>query len=176
MTNWKIDNMHSQIGFKVKHLVVTTVSGTFGKYDATMEWSGGNDLTGAKIKFTAQTDSVNTGSEQRDGHLKTEDFFNSAKFPEIKFESNSIKKIDDQNYTVEGNISIRDVTKSISFHAVYGGTVKNAYNMTVAGFDITGKINRKDFGLTWSAATEAGHVVVSDEVQLVITVEMIQQN
>jgi polyisoprenoid-binding protein YceI len=175
MTTWKIDNMHSQIGFKVKHLVVTNVSGIFGKFDATMEWSG-KDLTDAKVNFSAQTDSISTGNEQRDGHLKTDDFFNSAKYPEIKFESKKVNKSDEHNYTLEGMLTIRDITKPITLNVVYGGTVKNAYNMTVAGFEISGKINRRDFRLKWSAATEAGHIVVSDEVRLDLTAEMIQQN
>ncbi len=175
MTKWKIDTAHSQIQFKVKHLVVTTVSGTFGKFDAGMDWSGG-DLTDAKINFTAEVDSINTGNAQRDGHLKAEDFFNASKYPEIKFVSKSVKKIDNENYKVEGDLSLRDVTKPVTLNVVYGGTVKNPYNMIVAGFDITGKINRSDFGLKWTASTEAGQLVVSDDVRLDITVEMIQQN
>lgn len=175
MKTWKIDGAHSQVQFKVKHLVVTTVTGSFGKFDAEMEWPG-DDLTSAKINFTAEVDSINTGNAQRDGHLKSDDFFNAAKYPQIKFVSKAVKKIDGDNYKLEGDITIRDTTKPISLNVVYGGTVKNPYNLTVAGFEITGKINRKDFGLKWTASTEAGQIVVSDEVRLDITVEMIQKN
>ncbi len=173
MKTWKIDGMHSQIQFKVKHLVVTTVTGNFRTFDATMESSKG-DFTDGKITFEADVNSINTGNDQRDGHLKGDDFFSAEKYPKLKFVSKSIQKIDNEHYKISGDLTIRDVTKPITLDAVYGGTVKNHYGKTVAGFEITGKINRKDFGLKWHAATEAGQIVVSDEVRLDITVEMVQ--
>jgi len=175
MTTWKSDNSHSQIQFKVKHLVVTTVSGTFGKFDATME-SSSDDFTDAKINFTADIDSITTGNAQRDGHLKSDDFFNAAKYPQLKFVSTSVKKTDKENFKLEGNITIRETTKPITLNVVHGGTVKNFYNKTAAGFEVSGKLNRKDFGLMWDAKTEAGHIVVSDEVRLDVTLEMVQQD
>ena len=174
MTNWKIDPMHSEIHFKVKHMVVTTVTGNFGKFDATME-SSKDDLTDAKISFEADIDSISTGNAQRDGHLKSDDFFSAAKYPKLKFVSTAFKKVDGENYKLEGNLTMKDTTKPVTLNVVYGGTVKNMYGSTIAGFEMTGKINRKDFGLTWTASTEAGHVVVSDEVRLAINVEMAQQ-
>lgn len=174
MKTWKIDGMHSQVQFKVKHLVVTTVTGNFKIFDATME-SSKDDFSDAKVSFEADVNSINTGNDQRDGHLKSDDFFNAEKYPKLKFVSKSIKKVDDENYKVSGDLTLRDVTKSITLDAVYGGTVKNPYGKIVAGFEITGNINRKEFGLKWHAATEAGQIVVSDEVRLDITVEMIQQ-
>ena len=174
MTNWKIDPMHSEIHFKVKHMVVTTVTGSFGKFDATME-SSKDDLTDAKINFEADTASINTGNVQRDGHLQSDDFFSAAKYPKLKFVSTAFKKVNGENYKLEGNLTIKETTKPVSLDVVYGGTVKNPYGITIAGFEMTGKINRKDFGLTWTAATEAGHIVVSDEVRLAINVEMSQQ-
>jgi len=174
MTNWKIDPMHSEIHFKVKHMVVTTVTGNFEKFDATME-SSKDDLTDSKITFEADIDSISTGTAQRDTHLKSDDFFNAAKYPKLKFASTAFKKVEGENYKLEGNLTIRETTKPVSLNVIYGGTVKNPYGMTIAGFEISGKINRKDFGLNWTAATEAGHIVVSDEVRLSINVEMTQQ-
>lgn len=174
MSTWKLDNLHSQVQFKVKHLVVTTVTGHFTKFDASLEASK-DDFTDAKVTFEADVNSISTGNEQRDGHLKSDDFFNAEKFPKIKFVSASIKKVDNENYKLDGNITLRDVTKPITLDVVYGGTVKNPYGMTIAGFEITGKLNRKEFGLKWHAATEAGQIVVSDDVRLEITVEMAKQ-
>ena len=174
MSTWKLDSLHSQVQFKVKHLVVTTVTGHFSKFDASMEASK-DDFTDAKITFEAEVNSVSTGNEQRDNHLKSDDFFNAEKFPKIKFVSTGVKKNDDEHYKLEGNITLRDVTKPISLDVVYGGTVKNPYGVTVAGFEISGKLNRKEFGLKWHAATEAGQIVVSDDVRLEVTVEMAKQ-
>lgn len=173
MKTWKIDGMHSQVQFKVKHLVVTTVTGHFRTFDATLE-SSKDDFTDAKVSFEANVDSISTGNDQRDGHLKSDDFFNADKYPKLKFVSGWIKKIDDDHYKLSGELTIRDVTKPVTLDVVYGGTVKNPFGKTVAGFEITGKINRKEFGLKWHAATEAGQIVVSDEVRLDITVEMMQ--
>jgi polyisoprenoid-binding protein YceI len=175
MSTWKIDHAHSHIEFKIKHLVVTTLGGHFNKFDATAETSN-DDFTDAKITFEADIDSITTGNEQRDGHLKSDDFFNAATYPKLTFVSTSLKKIDTENYKLTGNLTIRDKTLPVSLDVVYGGTTKNAYGHTIAGFELNGKINRKDFGLKWSFTTEAGNVVVSDEVRLVIGVEMVKQD
>lgn len=175
MTTWKIDNAHSQVQFKIKHLVVTTVSGIFNKFDATAE-SSKDDFTDAKVTFEADIDSINTGNAQRDGHLKSDDFFNAEKYPKLRFVSKAVKKIDKENYKLEGDLTIRDITKPITLDVVYGGTVKNPYGKTVAGFEVNGKLNRKEYGLKWYAATEAGQIVVSDEVRIEIGVEMIKQD
>jgi len=175
MSTWKIDNAHSRIEFKVKHLVVTTLGGHFNKFDATME-SNKEDFTDAKISFEADVDSISTGNEQRDGHLKSDDFFNAATYPKLKFISTSIKKVDAENFRLIGNLTMRDKTLPITLDVIHGGTTKNHFGKTVAGFNVTGKINRKDFGLKWSATTEAGNVVVSDEVKLAMEVEMLKQD
>ena len=174
MSTWKIDPNHSHIEFKVKHLVVTTLGGHFTKFDATVEASN-DDFTDAKISFEADVDSITTGNEQRDGHLKSDDFFNAASYPKIKFVSTSFKKIDPENYKLEGNLTMRDKTLPVTLNVAYGGTTKNHFGKTLAGFELSGKINRKDFGLKWSATTEAGSIVVSDEVKLAIVVEMLKQ-
>jgi|SRR6185312_885923 len=174
MSTWKIDPAHSRIDFKVKHLVVTTLGGHFSKFDATAE-TNNDDFTDAKITFEADVDSITTGVEQRDGHLKSDDFFNAATYPKIKFVSTSFKKVDGQNYKLTGNLTIRETTLPVTLDVEYGGTTKNHFGKTLAGFEITGKINRKDFGLKWSAVTEAGSMVVGDDVKLAIVVEMLKQ-
>lgn len=175
MSTWKIDQAHSHIEFKIKHLVVTTLGGHFNKFDATAE-TNSDDFSDAKISFEADADSISTGNEQRDGHLKSDDFFNTSTYPKIKFASTSLKKIDKENYKLTGNLTIRDKTLPVTLDVVYGGTIKNAYGKTIAGFELNGKINRKDFGLKWSFTTEAGNVVVSDEVKLAMGVEMMKQD
>lgn len=174
MSTYKIDASHSEITFKVKHLMITNVTGSFQKFDATME-SDATDFSDAKISFEADADSINTGSEQRDGHLKGDDFFAADKFPKLSFESTSFKKKTDDEYVLTGNLTIRGVTKTVDLAVEYAGTVTDPYSQVKSGFEINGKINRKDFGLVWSATTEAGGIVVSDEVKLHLNVQMIKQ-
>lgn len=169
-TLWSIDPSHSEIQFKVKHLVISTVTGSFGSFDATIE-SDDEDFEGADIKFSADINSISTGNEDRDKHLKSDDFFNVAEYPKLVFESKSLENTGDGTYKLTGDLTIRGNTKSVELAAEYGGTVVDPYGNTKAGFDITGKINRKEFGLTWSAVTEAGSVVVSDEVKLMLNVQ-----
>src|SRR5437870_1338167 len=137
MATYKVDAAHSEITFKVKHLMITNVTGNFAKFDATLI-ADKEDFTDAKISFEADTDSVSTGNEQRDGHLKSDDFFNAEKFPKIKFESTSIKKKGDEDYVLEGNLTIRDITKPVKFDVTYGGTITDPWGQTKAGFEITG--------------------------------------
>ena len=173
LTKWTIDTAHSEITFKVKHLVISTVTGKFKEFDATIE-SGNDDFENAKITFEASIDSIETGNEDRDSHLKSDDFFNASEYPKMKFVSTSFKKVGDGEYKLVGDLTIRGNTKEIELDAEYGGTVVDPYGQTKAGFEVTGKINRKEFGLTWSAVTEAGSVVVSDEVKLNLNVQFTQ--
>lgn len=170
LTTWSIDPSHSEIQFKVKHLVISTVTGSFGTFDATLE-SDNDDFEGADIKFSADINSISTGNEDRDNHLKSDDFFNAAEHPKLTFESKSFEKTGDGTYKLTGDLTIRGNTKTVELAADYGGTVVDPYGNTKAGFDVTGKINRKEFGLSWSAVTEAGSVVVSDEVKLMLNVQ-----
>ena len=174
MSTYKIDAAHSEITFKVKHLMITNVTGNFNKFDATME-SSKEDLTDAKISFEADTASISTNNEQRDNHLKSDDFFAAEKFPKISFASSSFTKKNGNEYKLAGDLTIRDVTKKIELDVEYNGTVTDPYGQVKAGFEINGKINRKEFGLSWGAITEAGGVVVSDEVKLQLNVQMIKQ-
>jgi len=174
MAIYKLDAMHSEITFKVKHLMISTVTGSFGSFDATMEASA-EDFSDASIQFSANVSSISTGNEQRDGHLKSEDFFAAEKFPKISFESTSFKHLSDSDYELTGNLTIKDVTKSVTLPVEYGGAMTDFYGQSKVGFEISAKINRSEFGLTWSAVTEAGGVVVSDEVKLILSVQLVKQ-
>ncbi|MBO9658312.1 MAG: YceI family protein [Chitinophagaceae bacterium] len=174
MATWTIDTAHSEIGFKVKHLVISTVSGKFNAFEGKLEGEP-DDLTNAKISFSADIESIHTGNEQRDGHLKSGDFFDAAAHPKLTFQSTSIEKKGD-DYKVAGDLTLKGVTKPVTLNVEFGGVQKSLYGQTVAGFEVTGKINRQDFGLTWSAVTEAGGVVVGDEVKLAANLEVIKQD
>lgn len=174
MANWKIDPSHSEITFKVKHLVISTVSGKFSEFEGTVT-ADKEDFSDAKVQFSAKIDSISTGNEQRDGHLKSPDFFDAASHPEMTFQSTSITSKGGSDYELKGDLTIRGTTKPVTLQVEFGGIQNDFYGNTVAGFELTGKINRQDFGLTWSAVTEAGGVVVSDEVKLAINVELIKQ-
>jgi polyisoprenoid-binding protein YceI len=170
MTTWKIDNAHSEINFKVKHLVVSTVTGHFNQFDASIE-TNKEDFSDAKINFEADINSISTKNEQRDTHLKSADFFDAENHPKMKFISNSIKKISDHELQVKGDLTIRGIKKEITLDVIYNGTVPGFGVNEVAGFEVRGKINRFDFGLQWNALTEAGGVVVSNEVKIEILAE-----
>ena len=174
MATYKIDEMHSDVTFKVKHLMISTVTGSFKIFDATLE-SKQNDFSDAKISFNADIASITTGNEQRDGHLKGEEFFDVAKYSTVSFVSTSFTKVDSSDYELAGNLTIKDVTKPVILAVKYGGTMIDFYGQFKAGFDISGKISRSEFGLTWSAVTEAGGIVVSDGVKLDLSIQMIKQ-
>ena len=171
-TNWVIDASHSEIQFKVKHLVITTVTGSFNEFGGTVE--SGDTFENAKISFEANTSSISTNSEQRDGHLKGPDFFDAEKFPKLHFIATKFSKKGDA-FELIGDLTIKDVTKSVTLAVEYGGTAQDPWGNTKAGFEVSGKINRKDFGLTWNAPTEAGGVLVSDEVKLIANVQLLKQ-
>jgi len=164
-TTWIIDKAHSQISFKVKHMMISTVTGQFEDFNATAETSN-EDFINADFNFTAKTNSINTKNADRDGHLKSDDFFNADKYPEIVFKSTSF-----DGKMLVGNLTIRDVTKEIKMNVDFNGIVVDPYGQTKAGFEASGTINRKDFNLTWGAVTEAGNIVVSDAVKLIADLE-----
>ncbi|MBS4065934.1 MAG: YceI family protein [Chitinophagaceae bacterium] len=174
MATYKIDAAHSDILFKVKHLMITTVTGQFKNFDATLT-AEKEDFSDAQISFTADVNSIDTRSEQRDGHLKSNDFFNAEQFPELKFTSTSLTKNGD-GYILKGDLTIRDVTKTIELKADYAGAMVDPWGQKKVGFEAEGKIKRKEFGLSWDAVTEAGGVVVSDDVKLQLNVQFVQQN
>ncbi|RBL93121.1 YceI family protein [Chitinophaga flava] len=174
MTTWKIDTAHSDVQFKVKHLMITTVTGQFQTFDATME-TAGDDFSSANISFSADINSITTQNAQRDQHLQASDFFEADKYPKLLFVSKEVKKIDDENYKVIGDLTIRDNTRPVELKVEFGGEVVDPWGQTKAGFELSGKINRKDFGLTFNATTETGGVLLSDEVKLLASVQMIKQ-
>lgn len=171
MKIWKIDTAHSEVKFKVKHLLVSTVTGQFNSFDAEIK-SANDDFTDAEVKFEADVDTIDTKNEQRDTHLKSADFFDAANNPKLKFTSKSFKKVSEDTYELTGDITIRGTTKEIKLDVVYNGKAKGFDGLEVAGFEIHGKLNRFDFGLQWNTMTEAGGVVVSPDVKLEIFAEM----
>jgi polyisoprenoid-binding protein YceI len=173
-TKWVIDPTHSEIGFKVKHMMFTNVSGKFSKFDATIE-SEDNDFENAKIEFTGAIDSITTGNADRDTHLLSPDFFDAAQFPEIKFSATSFTKINEGEYELVGDLTLHGVTKSVKLAAEYGGLMKDPWGNTKMALALEGKINRKDWGLNWNSALETGGVLVSEEVRLNIELQFVQQ-
>lgn len=173
-TKWVIDPSHSNIGFKVKHLMISTVSGEFGSYSGALI-AEGDSFEAASVEFSADVNSISTGNEQRDGHLKSPDFFDAENHPAISFKSNGFSKKGENEFEMTGDLSIRGLSKPVKLAVEFAGIVQDPYGNTKAGFSINGKINRKDFGLAWSAVTEAGSVVVGEEVRLVMEVQLLKE-
>lgn len=173
MATYKIDTAHSEILFKVKHLMITTVTGQFTSFDGTLT-ADAEDFSDAQVKFTADINSINTRNEQRDAHLKSNDFFNAEQYPQLSFTSTAFTKSGD-GYLLTGNLTIRDVTRPVELKVVYNGTMVDPWGQTKVGFEAEGVIKRKEFGLNWDAVTEAGGVVVSDDVKLQLNVQFIKQ-
>ena len=171
---WKIDPAHSEIQFKVKHLMITTVTGYFRKFDCEVisETEDFNSTT--SIKFTADIDSIETNNEQRDTHLKSEEFFNAEKFNQVIFVGTKYDALNN-SATLYGNLTIRGITKPVKLDVEFGGTVVDPYGQKKAGFTVNGRISRKEFELKWNAVTEAGSVVVSDEVKVHAEVQVVKQ-
>jgi polyisoprenoid-binding protein YceI len=172
MHTWTLDSAHTVIGFKVRHLKVSTVRGAFTDFSGTVT-SPDDTFEKAQVHFTAQTKSINTNNEMRDNHLRSADFFEVEKFPTLSFTSTQVEKTGD-HFTLTGNLTMRDVTKPVTLTVTFDGIDQDTKGNRVAGFDMTGVINRKDFGLLWNVALETGGVMVSDEVTLDIHVEAIE--
>jgi polyisoprenoid-binding protein YceI len=173
MATWNLDTAHSEVKFKVKHLVVSTVTGHFETFSGKVETTG-DDFNGASVSFEADINSINTKQAQRDGHLKSADFFDAENHPKMTFTSTAFTKKTDSNYELVGDLTIRGNTKSVTLDVVYNGTVQGfGGDFKVAGFEISGKISRKEFGLLWNGVTEAGGIVVSDEVRLEVNAEVV---
>lgn len=168
-TTWKIDATHSEINFKVKHMMISTVTGSFENFDGKVETSN-EDFKNGAFSFSAETNSVNTKNNDRDAHLKSDDFFGAETFPKLTFTSKSF-----DGEKMVGDLTIKGVTKEITLDTDYNGTAVDPYGQTKAGFEFEGSVSRKDFGLTWSAVTEAGSIVVSDKVKLIASLQFIKQ-
>lgn len=172
-TKWLIDPTHSEVHFKVKHLVISTVSGSFKTFEGSLE-SENEDFQDSSIEFTLDVNSIETNQEQRDVHLKSADFFDAEKFPKISFMSATFVK-DGDDYVLTGDLTIKDVSKQIELNVEYGGTATDFYGNDKAGFEVSGKISRKEFDLTWDGITEAGAIVVGDDIRLQINIQMTKQ-
>jgi polyisoprenoid-binding protein YceI len=168
--NWALDPAHSEVQFKVKHLMITNVTGTFNVVSATAT-TPENGFNDAAVSFEADVNSINTGNEQRDGHLRSADFFNAEQYPTIKFNSTNYNA---ESGTITGDLTIRDVTHPVTFDVEFAGTQKDPWGNEKAGFSIQGKINRNDFGLNWNAALESGGVLVSEDVKLQAEIQLVQ--
>lgn len=172
--NWNIDSAHSEIGFKVRHMMITNVNGIFNSYTATME-ADATDFSDAEMSFEADIDSISTRNEQRDGHLKSPEFFEVEKFPKLSFKSTSFTKTGDGQYTMKGKFNMHGVEKEISLNVEFTGTVVDLWGQVKAGFEITGSLNRSEYGLTWNATSEDGSIVLDEVIKLALNVQMIKQ-
>ena len=170
-TTWAIDPMHSEMLFKIKHLVISTVTGSFKKFQGTVI-TYGDDFNNAKVNFTIDVNSIDTNQSQRNEHLLSSDFFESAAYPQIKFQSTSFTKESSGDYKMTGNLTIKEVTRPVALNVEYGGSQKDMYGNSKHGFEITGKINRKDFGMTYNAITEAGGLTLGEEIKIIANIQV----
>lgn len=173
-TKWVLDPAHSEVEFKIKHLMISTVTGTFSSFSADVQTEG-EDFTTAKATFTVDAASINTKNEQRDGHIKSNDFFDVAAFPHIKFVVTKIEDVDhDGSYDIHGDMTMRGITKNIKLQAEFGGVIKDPWGNTRAGLTVSGKIVRKDFGLTWNNTTDSGGLVLGEDVKVHVALELVK--
>ncbi|HLS94284.1 polyisoprenoid-binding protein YceI [Sphingobacterium allocomposti] len=172
MAKWSLDKAHSELEFKVKHMMISNVKGQFQDFDVTIDGDSA-DLSETTVSVEIRTDSVTTKNEPRDQHLRSEEFFNAAAYPLITFTSTEIKKVDNDEYKLSGDLTVKGVTKPATFTAEFGGIAKDPWGNQKAGYTVHGKINRQDFGLTWNAALETGGVMVSEEVKFHAEVQFV---
>jgi polyisoprenoid-binding protein YceI len=173
-TIWNLDPAHSEIGFKVRHMMITNVSGSFSSFQVSATTED-EDFTKSSISFSADISSIHTGNDQRDGHLKSPDFFDAETFPKLSFVSTSFEKKNGEEYILKGDLTIKGITKHIELGVEFGGIGKDPWGNQKAGFSLQGKINRTDFGLSWNAALETGGVMVSEEIKLQAEIQLVKQ-
>jgi polyisoprenoid-binding protein YceI len=174
-TTWAVDPTHSEIHFKVKHMMIATVTGTFAKYDMNIETEGDN-FTIADVHVEIDSASVSSGTEARDTHVRSVDFFDSEKFPKIVFDSTAVESVDEHgHFVLKGNLTIKDITKPVTLKVEFGGQGKDPWGNHKAGFTISGKVNRKDWDLNWNAVLEGGGILVSEEVKIAAEIQLIRQ-
>lgn len=169
-TNWTIDPAHSEVLFKVKHLVITTITGSFTEFTGSVK--APENFENGTIAFEAKVHSLSTNNDQRDQHLKSADFFEADAYPVVSFQSTSFRRIKGDDFELVGDLSIKGVTKTVGLEVNYGGSMKDPWGNHKAGFEIRGLFNRKDFGLTWNATTEAGGLLVGEEVRLLASIQL----
>lgn len=173
-TTWKLDPSHSEVQFKVKHLMITTVTGYFKSFDLDVVTENDDFSTASKIEFTADISSIDTNNQQRDTHLKSADFFDAENHGQLTFVGKKYQSDGDEG-NLQGDLTIRGTTRPVNVIVEFGGIVVDPYGQTKAGFTVSGKISRKDFGLTWNAVTEAGQVVVSDDIRIHCEIQLVKQ-
>lgn len=173
-TIWKLDPTHSEVQFKVKHLMITTVTGYFKQFDLEVETEGEDFTKASRIEFTADINSIDTNNQQRDTHLKSADFFDAESHAQLRFTGKKYET-DGEEGQLQGDLTIRGTTKPITLKVEFGGIVVDPYGQTKAGFTVSGKVSRKEFGLTWNAVTEAGQVVVSDDIRIHCEIQLVKQ-
>lgn len=169
-SKWTVDPVHSTVKFSVAHLVISEVEGSFKKFSGDIT-AANPDFTGASIAFSVDVNSINTDNEMRDKHLKSDDFFNSEKYPLMVFKSTSFKKVSGNKYLLIGNLTIRNVTKLVKFNVTYGGQANDGYGNVKAGFKASGSINRFDYGLKYNSLTEAGGATVGKDIAITLNLE-----
>lgn len=173
-TKWAMDATHSEVHFKVKHLMVSNVTGQFKTFNATVETEG-NDISTAKVHFTADVNSISTNNEQRDGHLKTGDFFDTENHPQIIFDGEKMEKTEGDHYKLYGMLNMRGVSKPIVLNVEFGGIVQDPWGNTRSGFSVTGKVNRKDFGVSFSMVSETGSILLGEDVTINASAEFVME-
>jgi polyisoprenoid-binding protein YceI len=173
-TKWLSDTTHSELQFKIKHLMISNVSGSLKNFQAEVETEG-EDFSTAKIKLAAQMDSISTNNEQRDAHLRNSDFFEVDKYPELLFRSTKIEKVDNDTFALQGELTMKGITKPVKLNVEYNGAAKDPWGGERAGFMITGKINRTDWGMTFNSILETGGVALGDEVRINSEIELVKQ-
>ena len=171
---WVLDPTHSELQFKIKHLMISTVTGQFNNFKATVETEE-DDFAKARVRFEATVDSISTNNEQRDAHLKNGDFFDAEKYPVISFDSEKMERTGDDEYKLHGTLTMRGVSKKIILNAELGGITKDPWGNTRTGFSVTGKINRFDFGMSFGAVTETGGLLLADEVKINANVQFVKE-
>lgn len=170
---WTVDPLHSELGFKIKHLMISNVSGSFKDFSAEVEASG-SDFSNAQIELRAKIGSITTNNAERDAHLLNSDFFEVEKYPELNFKSTKIEKVDDESYLLFGNLKMKDIEKEVKLNMEFNGIAKDLYGKQRAGFAVNGKIKRADWGMNFNGALETGGVVLSDEVKIFSEIQLVQ--
>ncbi len=170
-TTWVIDPLHSDVQFKIKHLVISTVTGTFRKFEGSIVKKN-DDFNDAKVSFKIDVKSIDTNQSQRDGHLQSGDFFAADQFPEITFESTTFVKAHDSNYKMIGNLTMRGVTKPVELNVEYGGSEDNGHGILKHGFEVTGTVNRMEFGMTWNKLTDTGGLGLGENIKLIANIQV----
>ena len=172
--NWVIDPTHSEIHFKIKHLMITNVTGSFDIFNVTAQTED-EDFTKARVSFTADVNSISTNNEQRDAHLRTSDFFEVEKYPELKFRSTKVEKIDSDTFDLYGELTLKGVTKPVKLNVEFNGVTKDPWGSERAGLVVTGKISRSEWGVNFNSVLETGGLALSDEVRINSEIQLVKQ-